>query len=173
MSMRPLRLYLVSFIFPLIPSTRMFQLKRSMLRWCGAEIGDNVRISSSVRFQTNGPVIIGSDTWIGHQVFITGGNAPIEIGAGVDIAPRVLIVSGSHEARPGEMKAAGPGVSLPIRICDGAWIGAGATILGGADIGSSSIVAAGSLVRGIIESGRVYGGIPARPIILNTLKSSE
>lgn len=173
MKISPLRLYFISFIFPLIPPTRMFQLKRSLLRWCGAEIGDNVRISSSVRFQTNGPITIGPNTWIGHQVLITGGEARIEIGADVDIAPRVLIVSGSHEARIGEKKAAGPGVSLPIKICDGVWIGAGATILGGADIGSSSIVAAGSLVRGVIGSGGVYAGIPARSINLNASKSSE
>tara|TARA_R110001599_G_scaffold95816_2_gene248315 strand:+ start:5282 stop:5746 length:465 start_codon:yes stop_codon:yes gene_type:complete len=142
----------------------MFGLKRSLLRWCGAELGVNVRISSSARFQTNGPLRIGAETWIGHQVLITGGTAPIEIGQWVDIAPRVLIVSGSHHPTPGAEKAAGAGVSVPVRIHDGAWIGAGATILGGAEIGASSVVAAGALVRGVLAGGGVYGGIPARAL---------
>lgn len=162
MTLRPQRLFLVGFIFPIIPSTRLFGLKRALLRWCGAELGDNVRISSSAQFQTNGPLQIGAGTWIGHQVLITGGNAPIVIGADVDIAPRVLIVSGSHRPEPGMRKAAGEGISQPVRIGDGAWIGAGATILGGAQIGESSIVAAGALVRGSLPPGGVYGGVPAR-----------
>lgn len=171
MTLRPQRLFLVGFIFPLIPPTRMFALKRALLRWCGAELGDNVRISSSARFLTNGPLRIGAGTWIGHQVLVTGGTAPIDIGADVDIAPRVLIVSGSHQPRPGAKKAAGAGVSLPVRIGDGVWIGAGATLLGGADVGTSSIVAAGALVRDALPPGGVYGGLPARPLRASDDKS--
>jgi len=158
------RLYLVSFILPLIPTTRMFALKRVLMRWCGAEVGENVRISSSARFQTTGSVCIGSGTWIGHQVLIAGGDSPIIIGKDVDIAPRVLIISGSHHPSPGSSKAAGRGVSERIEICDGSWIGAGATVLGGSYVGSSCIVAAGALVRGKLRSGEVYGGVPAIPI---------
>lgn len=162
MSLRPLRLYLIGFVFPLIPPTRMFGLKRFLLRWCGAELGVNVRISSSARFQTNGPLRIGSGSWIGHQVLITGGSSPIEIGENVDIAPRVLIVSGTHQPEAGTRKAAGAGISLPIIIEDGVWVGANATILGGARVGNSCIVGAGALVRNDLIAGGVYGGIPAR-----------
>tara|TARA_R100000935_G_C2823138_1_gene160825 strand:+ start:783 stop:1214 length:432 start_codon:yes stop_codon:yes gene_type:complete len=140
----------------------MFGLKRAFWRWCGAEVGTNVRISSTARIQCNGPLRIGHGTWVGHEVLITGGNSPIDIGADVDIAPRVLIVSGSHIPEPGANKAAGAGVSLPIRIGDGAWIGAGSTILGGADVGSSSIIAAGAVVCKTLAPGGIYGGVPAK-----------
>jgi maltose O-acetyltransferase len=164
MSTRSSRLYLVGFVFPLIPPTRLYGLKRSLLRWCGIEIGAGVRVASSARFIGSGSIRIGTGTWIGHEVLITGGDALIDIGADVDIAPRVLIVGGSHIAQPGAQKAAGTGVALPVRIGDGCWIGAGATILGGANIGVSAVIAAGSLVRGTLEGGKMYGGVPARLI---------
>lgn len=168
MSLRSGRLYFIGFVLPLLPPTRLFSLKRMLLRWCGAKVGKNVRIASSARFLTSGPLEIGENTWIGHQVLVVGGNSPIEIGSDVDIAPRCLIVSGSHSPQPGAYKAAGPGVSLPIRIGDGVWIGASATVLGGADIGSSSIIAAGSLVRGIFKPNGTYGGVPARALLSAT-----
>ena len=164
MTLRPARLYLIGFIFPLIPPTRLFGLKRALLRWCGAQVGENVRVSSSARFLSNGPLRVGDGTWIGHQVLITGGDAPVVIGANVDIAPRTLIVTGTHLPEPGTRKAAGAGVSLPVHIEDGAWIGAGATILGGAVVGASSIVAASALVRGKLAPGGVFGGVPARAL---------
>jgi acetyltransferase-like isoleucine patch superfamily enzyme len=140
----------------------MFGVKRALLRWCGLKIGNDVRVASSAKFLSNGSINIGDRTWIGHDTMIVGGDAPIQIGADVDIAPRVLIVSGSHVPQPGMHKAAGPGFSLPIIIGDGCWIGANATVLGGTEIGHSTIVAAGSLVRGKLGSGLTYAGVPAR-----------
>ena len=95
--MKPDRLYLVHLVFGLIPPTRCFRLKRSLLRWSGAKVGEDVRIVSSVRFLLTGRLSIGDGTWIGHEVLIVGGKADVTIGANVDIAARVSIVTGSHE----------------------------------------------------------------------------
>lgn len=157
------RRYLANLITPLIPPTRAYRLKRSI--WCaaGVDAAASARLMSSVRIWTAGPVSIGSDTFLGHEVMIVGGDAPIHIGARCDLAPRVMLVTGTH--LDGEaQRAAGQGVSHPISIGNGVWIGAGATILGGVEIGDGVMVAAGSLVNQSVPSQTVVGGVPARII---------
>jgi acetyltransferase-like isoleucine patch superfamily enzyme len=154
-------LYFYNVFALFLPSTRMHRLKCAMLRLCGARIGTNVRICSSARFILNGQLSIGDNTWIGHEVSIVGGDAGVRIEADVDIAPRVLLVTGSHEISCVPPKAAGYGVSLPIVIRRGAWICAGATILGGVEVGERCIIGAGSLVNKSLESGVIAAGVPA------------
>lgn len=50
----------------------------------------------------------------------------------------------------------------PIVIHDNCFIGMRATILSGVEIGTNSIVGAGSLVTRSIPPGEVWGGVPAR-----------
>jgi maltose O-acetyltransferase len=162
--MKSARLYLVHLVFGLLPPTRCFHMKCCLLRWAGAEIGENVRIVSSARFLLTGRLTIGDGTWIGHEVLIVGGDADVTIGANVDVAPRVSIVTGSHELFGVQGRAAGKGFSRPIYIMDGVWIGAAATILGGVVVGKSSMIAAGATVHRDVPTGAVVGGVPARTI---------
>jgi len=162
--MKPARLYLVHLVFGWLPPTRCFRIKRDLLRWAGAEVGENVQIASSARFFLTGRLRIGDGTWIGHEVLIVGGEADVTIGANVDVAPRVSIVTGSHELFGVQGRAAGKGFSRPIYIMDGVWIGAATTILGGVVVGRSSMIAAGALVHRDVPAGGVVGGVPARQI---------
>lgn len=162
--MQAIGLYAFSLVAKLLPATRLFGLKRWLLRLAGAKVGNNVRCASSARFQLTGPLQIGADTWIGHEVLVVGGDAPVEIGACCDIAPRVLIATGTHQIAPHAAHVAGKGYSLPIRIGDGCWIGAGAIILGGTTLGAHCIVAAGAVVRGQFPERVLIGGVPARVI---------
>lgn len=148
----------------LLPLSRCFSLKRGLLRWAGATVGKDVRCVSSALFALNGPLSIGSDTWIGHDVLVTGGNARIDIGTKCDIAPRVTFVTGTHEIDVYGERVAGRGYSLPISVGRGCWIGTGATILGGTVIGECSVVAAGAVVRGTFPSNCLIGGVPARVV---------
>jgi len=154
--------------FGLLPATRAFGLKILLLRNAGFYVDDGVRCVSSARFFLSGRLVIGADTWIGHEVLVVGGRADIVIGAFCDIAPRVTFASGSHQISPGGPHVAGAGYSLPISIGNGCWICTGATILGGTIIGERSIVAAGSVVKGVFPADVLIGGVPAR-IIKNRL----
>jgi len=151
-----------SILWHLIPPTRAFSLKRKLLRLAGAEVGENVRFASSVRTYVGGPLIIGPNTWVGHDTLFVGGNAHIEIGANCDIAPRVSFITGTHKIEANGPKASGEGYSLPITVGDGCWIGAGAMLLGGSVVGAHSIVAAGAVVRGEFPAYSVLGGVPAK-----------
>src|SRR5437588_481791 len=79
--MKPARLYLVHLVFGWLPPTRCFRIKRDLLRWAGAEVGENVQIVSSARFFLTGRLRIGDGTWIGHEVLMVGGEADVTIGA--------------------------------------------------------------------------------------------
>lgn len=162
--MKTSRLFLTHSLFGLLPPTRFFSLKRTLMRWSGAEIGSNVRVVSTARFHLTGKLSIGEDTWIGHEVLVVGGEANVTIGAKVDIAPRAMIVTGSHELCTEPDRAAGRGYSKPVSIGSGAWLGAASVILGGVTIGHRSMVAAGALVDRDVSADCVVAGVPARVI---------
>lgn len=52
----------------------------------------------------------------------------------------------------------------PVRIGEGSWIGSGAVILPGSDIGRNVVIAANSVVRGTIPDRSVAAGAPARVV---------
>lgn len=129
------------------------------------------RICSSVKITGNLKLIVGSETFIGPNTFISGGESNITIGNYCDISSYVQIVSGTHEINRSGKRIAGKGLSEDIIIYDGVWVGNGAIILGGVSIGNKSIVAAGSLVNKSVPSGVIVGGVPAK--IIRKLDISE
>lgn len=59
-------------------------------------------------------------------------------------------------------RSAGLGLSKPITVHDGVWIGASSTMLGGITIGKKSVVAAGSLVNRDVQAYSLVAGVPAK-----------
>jgi acetyltransferase-like isoleucine patch superfamily enzyme len=165
------RRYFANLLVSLLPPTRAFSLKVLIWRLARVDVARDARLVSSVRIWTSGPVAIGSDTFVGHEVMIVGGGASVRIGAKCDIAPRVLLATGTH-LDGGRERAAGPGVSHPISIGDGVWIGAASTILGGVEVGDGAMIAAGSLVNRDVPSRVVVAGVPCR-VIRERLGSDE
>ena len=93
--MSPVRLWLYRVLTFLIPETSCFGLKTFLLRWAGAEIGENVRISTTSVILGAGRLVVGDDVWIGAGVFLSPvGDGSIEIGSHVDIAPRAMLFTG-------------------------------------------------------------------------------
>ena len=94
------------FLLKLLPETRCFSIKRSLLRLVGYEIGHDVRVCSSARFLGAGHIILKEGTWIGHESMLVS-TSLISVGAKVDIAPKVYIGTGTHIVDPvGERKEA-------------------------------------------------------------------
>lgn len=157
------RRYFCGALVSALPPTRAYWAKTRMWRWAGVEIAEDARIVSSVRILTSGRVVVGSGSFLGHEVLLVGGDASIEIGPNCDIGPRVMIVTGSHEDG-GEARAAGRGFSRPVRIGAGVWVGAGSTILGDVEIGEGTTIGAGSLVNASIPARSVAFGVPCRVV---------
>jgi acetyltransferase-like isoleucine patch superfamily enzyme len=55
-------------------------------------------------------------------------------------------------------------VNRPVSIGSGSWLGAGAIVLPGAQVGRNVVIAVGSVVRGVIPDRCVVAGVPARII---------
>jgi acetyltransferase-like isoleucine patch superfamily enzyme len=154
--------YIIQFLFSILPDTRFYRLKSFLLRLRGFKIGENVRVVSSVKIKLR-HLSVGDNTFIGHETLITGGDSLIQVGQNVDIAPRCLIVTGTHEIGDSTHRA-GEGKSQSIIIGDGTWIGTNSTILGGVCIGHGCVIAAGSLVSENIDNNCLVGGVPAKVI---------
>lgn len=161
--MNAARLYIYSFFTRWLPETHFFRLKACLLRWCGATIGENVRINSSVKVIGTGRLIIGNDVWIGPNCFLSPvGAAQIKIGNHVDVAPACFIITGSHNIDICGAHIGGEGFSESVSIGDGCWLGARSLILPGVTLAKKSLVAAGAVVTKSVDcESCLLAGIPA------------
>lgn len=101
-------------------------------------LGKNVFINSCCCFQDQGGIYIGDGALIGH---------------------RVVIATLNHGLPPNERHSIKPArVSLGKNV----WLGAGAIILPGVEIGDNAVVAAGAVVNKSVPAGAVAGGVPAK-----------
>ena len=150
----------IKLVFPLLPETRCFALKRSMLRWAGAKVGRNVRVCSSVMIVGAGELEIGDNTWIGHRCLISASSS-VRIGKNVDIAPNVFIGNGTHGITPDRDRIADVECSRDVEVGDGCWLCAGSMVLPGVSLGAKCVVAAGSVVTRSFGSMKLLAGVPA------------
>lgn len=158
--MRTIVQYLNKLIFPLFPETKCFGLKRCLLRLAGAQIGNNVRVCSSVMIIGAGELIIGDNTWVGHRCLISASSS-VRIGKNVDIAPNVFIGNGTHGITPDRDRIADVECSRDVEVGDGCWLCAGSMVLPGVSLGAKCVVAAGSVVTRSFGSMKLLAGVPA------------
>lgn len=159
--MRTIINYFNNLLFPLIPESKGWGLKRTMLRLAGARIGSNVKISSSLKIYGAGSLEVGDNTWIGYQTLIATSSSVV-IGANCDIAPRAYIGTGTHLIDVNADHVAAIDISRDVHIGDGCWLCANSTILPGTEIGAKCVVAAGAVVaKSFTEDKILLAGIPA------------
>jgi acetyltransferase-like isoleucine patch superfamily enzyme len=75
------------------------------------------------------------------------------------VAANVQLISNNHDPYDRSVL-----ICRPIHICEGAWVGAGATVLPGVTIGKYAIVGAASVVTKDVPDYAVVAGNPARII---------
>lgn len=109
-----------------------------------------------------GKLAVGMNSFVNRNCYFDL-TAHVSIGANVEIGHGVTFVTAVHELGTRDRRA-GRVSGKPIRIGDGAWIGANATLLPGVTIGGGSVVAAGAVVNGDVPADVVVGGVPARKL---------
>ena len=144
----------------LLVGTRAFEKKRRLLCSIGHEIGEGTKVVGPL--VCTGKLHIGSECWIGRDLTVTG-NGDGYIGDRCDLAPGVMFVTGSHAIGDSHRRA-GKGNNQPIRVGDGCWLGARATVLGGVTLGSGTVVAACACVAKDQPDNCLTGGVPAKII---------
>ena len=112
--------------------------------------GWNARSGSILRVRKGANVKIGKGFNLSTRSIITARES-LTIGDNVTFGPGVMVYDHDHDySAPGGVKSKKYKAS-PIKIGNNVWIGAGAIILRGAEIGDNSVVAAGTVVRGKFE----------------------
>lgn len=126
--------------------------------------GDNIYIATNVRIKNFEGLLIGDNVSFHENCYIDaiGG---IEIKDDVSIAHNCSIVSFEHDwsddkvsIKYNKLKKKG------IFINSDVWVGCGSRILAGAYVDSRVIIAAGSVVKGDLNSNCIYAGVPAKEI---------
>lgn len=109
-----------------------------------------------------GSITLGDECTVNPYTVIYG-HGGVRIGNQVRIATHVVIIPANHVFSDPKTPICRQPVTMEgITIGDDVWIGCNVTILDGTHIGSGSVVAAGSVVRGQHAPMSVIGGAPAR-----------
>lgn len=165
----PARLWIYRLFTSWLPETRCFGLKAALLRWCGAQIGTNVRINSSVHIMGDGHLVIGDNVWIGAGTHLAAtGSATLTIEADASIGALSYIVTGSHLIDLEGPRAAGAGIHCDVTLGRGVWAAAHILVIPGVmtphlKIGEKAILAAGAVLTGNVPPRTMMVGNPAKP----------
>ncbi len=117
----------------------------------GAQIGENVNICSHC--------FIENDVKIGNNVTVKCG---VQIWDGIELEDNVMI--GSNVTFTNDLYPRAKNKNwklLRTKICKGATVGAGSTILPGLTIGEGAMIGAGSVVTKDVPAGELWVGSPA------------
>ncbi|WP_176444473.1 DapH/DapD/GlmU-related protein [Rhodococcoides kyotonense] len=106
-------------------------------------------------------LVVNEGVILNYNCFIDA-TGEVKLGSNVAIGPGSTILTVTHHIGPAAKRRGLEQLVLPVKIGDGCWIGANATILPGVKIGESSVIAAGSVVTSDCKANSVYGGVPAK-----------
>lgn len=128
-------------------------------------IGEHVRLDgTTVRIELacfgDASLNIGANTFINYGTNISATNR-VSIGRDCAIGQYCIVMDDDYH-QVGALWQ--PGKSAPVEIGDSVWLSARVIVLAGSRIGSRSVIAANSVVRGEIPPSVVASGIPARVI---------
>lgn len=124
------------------------RVRVAVLRLFGATIGSGVNIRAGVRVHWPWKLEIGDNSWIGERVWLLN-LEPITVGSDVCVSQAAFLCTGSHDHRSRSFEFD----NAPIRIEEGAWIAARATVLRGVTIGADAVVGATALVTKDVAPG--------------------
>jgi maltose O-acetyltransferase len=158
------RIRIVNGLLLFMPHFAFSRVRTMIYRLAGVQIGSGTTVLG--RIEMSGSERIWKRLQIGSNCQITTPlyadlNADITIGNNVAVAHHVVLVTTTHEIGTAARRS-GHWTSAPIKIGDGCWIGARATILPGVTIGAGSIVAAGAVVSKDVAPNTLVGGVPAK-----------
>jgi maltose O-acetyltransferase len=128
--------------------------------------GDSVIIEPGFHCDYGNQITIGDRTFININCTLLDSplaNYSITIGNDCLIGPNVQLLAVSH-AVEATQRLQKENFAQPIIISNNVWIGAGAIILAGVNIGENSIVGAGAVVTKSVVANTVVAGNPARKI---------
>ena len=127
-------------------------------------LGKPTYVAPSAYFSFHKNISIGRYCRIGRECHLDG-EAGISIDDGTILAPRVVILTSSHFYDQNQLLPYNEmDKRSPVLIGSGCWIGWGAFILPGVEIGDGAIVAMGAVVTKNVGPGEIVAGNPAKVV---------
>ena len=114
-----------------------------------------------------GNISIGAGTWIGqyNNLRASGRGGDIRIGVGSLLSQFCTLVGSQHGVAAGErIELQVTETRRGIVVGDDVWLGAGAVVLPGVEIGNGAVVGANSVVTRSIPANEIWAGVPAKKI---------
>ena len=110
-------------------------------------------------------IFLGSNIFLNHNCCLWASKkGSIHIGDNVLFGPGVCVIASNHGTKSGLAIMYQDDIDKPITIGNDVWIGYGATIMPGINIGDGAIIGAQSVVTRDVPSYRIVGGNPAQEI---------
>ena len=135
--------------------------RRILSRLLGA-CGDGAVVRPPFRCDYGFNIRLGENVFVNFNcIFLDV--VSIEIGDATQIGSMVQILTPDHPRDPA-LRRRGFESGRPVRIGSNVWIGSGAIVLPGVNIGDDAIVGAGSVVTRDVPAGATVAGNPARLI---------
>jgi putative colanic acid biosynthesis acetyltransferase WcaF len=144
-----------SILFRLCPF-KLSGLKCAVLRAFGAKVGRGVVIKPRVTITFPWKLTLGNHIWLGEECWLLN-LEHITIADNVCISQRAFLFTGNHNYKSPTLDL----IVRPIRVEQGAWIGAGGFVGPGVTVGNHAVLAAGSIATKDLEPSGVYQGNPA------------
>ena len=120
-------------------------------------VGDRTKIRCH-----EGEVVIGPKTVIGQECTISA-YRHVGIGAQCVIADRSMFIDFDHGVTEVERPIRAQGIyKRAVRVGSNVWVGYGACVLRGVDVGDNSVIGTNSVVTRDVPANGVAGGVPAR-----------
>jgi acetyltransferase-like isoleucine patch superfamily enzyme len=139
-------------------------LRVVMLRMRGTYIGDNSWVRSGAFITIPDYLSIGNNSTLGlySRLFLFD---LFEIGNEVEIGAGLTVHTNEHHFQDMSLPVSQHVADLaPVKIHDNVYVGSNVTLLSGVEIHSNVVIAAGAVVNRSLESGYIYGGVPAKRI---------
>lgn len=160
--------YLINILFFINPLNPFSILKVYILRLFGAKIGRNIIIKPGVSIKYPWLLIIGSNVWIGENVWVDNLEKVI-IEDNVCISQGAMLLCGNHDYKKPTFDL----IVGAIHIKEGAWIGAKSIVCPNITVNSHAILSVNSVANSNLESYSVYKGNPAVKIRDRKINSSK
>jgi putative colanic acid biosynthesis acetyltransferase WcaF len=151
--------YIVKVLLFLSPWPWPSSLKCRVLRAFGARVGQGVVIRPRVNIHLPWKLVLGDHCWVGEEVFLHSLER-IEIGAHVCLSQRAFLCTGNHDFRDPAFSYR----NAPIRVEDGAWLGAATLVCPGVAVGREAVLTAGSVATADLPPNMICAGHPAAPV---------